>query len=548
MAVQVPGLIAIIVSYVVVFAIGLWAAWKNRRQCCREKVEDVFLAGRDIGLWLGMFTLTATWVDGSMIAGTVEGVFSQGMPAVMVPLGYAVTLVLAGLFYVERMRSRGYITMLDAFEKKFGEVMTVLMFIPALSGDLFWCAATLASLGTTLTVVIGMDHSTAVIVSTAVVLAYTLFGGLYSVSYTDVIQVFLLFIGLGVAAPFALSHPSVTPLPDSMTTWVGEVQPKRIATFIDVALQIILGGIPFQPLFQRVLAVKTIRKAQIVCYAGAVGTVLGTIPPVLLGLAAASSNWTETAYEGTIPIPQEDKKFICSLVLQYLCPFVVSMFGLGAMSAAVMSSADSLILSSSSLFSGNVWRVLRRHKAKDQELVWVMRFFMLVFAVVAAYLAIKIESIFSLATQFLEIVYVVLFPQLTAVLFVDFTNAYGSIVGYILSWVIRGLSGEPMLSLQPIIFWPFYDHEANGGEGEQLFPHRTFCVIVAFIAIIGVSYVTDFFFKNDILPKRFDICYSVVNNTDRTEKKENTDSSPRATGTDNKTFQESNGEPKNTVL
>ncbi len=69
--------------------------------------------------------------------------------------------------------------------------------------------------------------------------------------------------------------------------------------------------------------------------------------------------WNETEYPGPIPIPPEDYKLILPLVLQYLTPPAVGVIGLGAVSAAVMSSADSSVLSASTMFAKNIYTPLR---------------------------------------------------------------------------------------------------------------------------------------------------------------------------------------------
>ena len=73
------------------------------------------------------------------------------------------------------------------------------------------------------------------------------------------------------------------------------------------------------------------------------------------------ADWTQTDYAdvGCIPIPAKDYKLILPLVMQYLTPTWVASIGLGAVSAAVMSSADSSTLSSSSLFTLNVYAPIR---------------------------------------------------------------------------------------------------------------------------------------------------------------------------------------------
>lgn len=123
------------------------------------------------------------------------------------------------------MRSRGYVTMLDPFQQLYGEKMGALIFIPALMGEIFWSAAILSALGrrspycpgsslkslwsvtvhryllcfpagATLSVIVDININMSVIISALIAIFYTLVGGLYSVAYTDVVQLFCIFIGL----------------------------------------------------------------------------------------------------------------------------------------------------------------------------------------------------------------------------------------------------------------------------------------------------------------------------------------------------------------
>lgn len=106
------------------------------------------------------------------------------------------SLVVGGFFFATKMREQGYVTMLDPFQEVLGSRMGGLLFLPALCGEIFWSAAILAALGATVSVIIDIDNNTSIILSAAIALIYTLFGGLYSVAYTDVIQLFCIFIGL----------------------------------------------------------------------------------------------------------------------------------------------------------------------------------------------------------------------------------------------------------------------------------------------------------------------------------------------------------------
>ena len=196
MSVFVGGLISIIIFYVLILAVGIWAGKKQKSTEANPDTEEIMLAGRNIGLIVGIFTMTATWVGGGFINGSAEMVFSTGLIWCQAPVGYALSLIFGGFLFARRMRREGYVTMIDPFQRKYGERMGGLLFIPALLGEIFWTAAILSALGATISVIIGMDNTTSIIVSAIVVVVYTLFGGLYSVAYTDVVQLFCIFAGL----------------------------------------------------------------------------------------------------------------------------------------------------------------------------------------------------------------------------------------------------------------------------------------------------------------------------------------------------------------
>lgn len=249
-------------------------------------------------------------MGGGYINGTAEAVYTSGLVWCQAPFGYALSLVfgrfqkwifslyiyltqftlrLGGIFFANPMRKQGYITMLDPLQDSFGERMGGLLFLPALCGEVFWAAGILAALGATLSVIIDMDHRTSVILSSGIAIFYTLFGGLYSVAYTDVIQLFCIFIGLWMCIPFAWSNEHVRSLSDLDVDWIGYVEPKQRWFYIDYGLLLVFGGIPWQVYFQRVLSSKTAGRAQLLSYVAAAGCILMAIPPVLIGAIAKAT-------------------------------------------------------------------------------------------------------------------------------------------------------------------------------------------------------------------------------------------------------------------
>ena len=121
----------------------------------------------------------------------------------------------------------------------------------------------------------------------------------------------------------------------------------------------------------------------------------------------------------------------------------VSFIGLGAVSAAIMSSADSMFLSTSSQFVYNIYKTALFPKASDRHLVRVMWISIIVSAILGSAMALTVNSIYGLSYLSSDVVYVVLFPQLTLVIYGgDYTNTYGSLAAFITGFTLRVLSNR----------------------------------------------------------------------------------------------------------
>ncbi|CAH1794640.1 unnamed protein product [Owenia fusiformis] len=460
----------------------------------------------------GISIAWTTWVGGGYINGTAEATCFNGLAWTQAPFGYAISLALGGFFFAKPMREQGYITMLDPFTRKYGDVMGGFLFIPALMAEVFYSASILSALGATLSVVMGIDNLIAIIVSACIAVFYTLLGGLYSVAYTDIVQLICIFVGLWLSVPFAMTHEAVTPiaqtaLPGEVTAgWVGTIAVKDIGTWLDYALLLIFGGIPWQAYFQRVLSSRSAGRAQMLSFVGAFGCFIMTIPAILIGAVGYSTDWNKTDYftdgrnwsltNGSIP--EDDNKLILPLVLQYLCPTWVSFVGLGAVSAAVMSSADSSVLSASSMFANNVYKMIFRRRASQKEILWILRVGIFVVGALATVMGITVKSVYDLFSLCSDLVFVILFPQLLLVVHWSPSNTYGSVCGYIVGLVLRLGGGEPLLSLPQVIPYPYE------------MPFRAVSMLCSLVTIICVSLFTNMLFLNGILPKSADIFKAVL--------------------------------------
>ncbi|XP_062404335.1 high-affinity choline transporter 1-like isoform X3 [Sardina pilchardus] len=464
MALNIPGLIAMIGFYVAVLATGIWASKKAKAKTTSGTVTEVVMLGeRSINLAIGIFTMTASWVGGGYILGTAEAVYNpnKGLIWAQMPLQYALAYIVGGLFFAKPMRERKYVTVIDPFQIRYGKIMTVLMVIPALVGDMFNLACSLTALGGMVSTIIGLQHVYSVMISAAVAIIYTLLGGLYSVAYTDVIQLIFIFIGLG------------------------------------------LGAMSFQSFQQRNLSSVSPAKAQITCFAAAVLSVIVSVPSTLIGAVAASTDWNQTDYGTPSPYERNEAHKILPLSLENLAPSYVSIIGIGAITAAAMSSIDSFLLSVACMFTSNLYKNIIRKKASDKELQLVIRITVVVAGSIGIALTFIENSIVFFWILSADMAYCIVFPQLICVLFSEISNTYGAVVGFVLSLLLRLLSGEPLIGLPSVICFP-------GGEiiddvYIQPVPVRTVVALCAFLCILLFSYIFASLFRRGILPKRWDV-------------------------------------------
>jgi high affinity choline transporter 7 len=91
--------------------VGIYATrrGKQMRRKSMDEAHDSMLAGRNIGVFVGVFTMTATWVGGGYINGTAELIYQNGGGLIwtQAPIGYAISLGLGGILFAEKMREKG---------------------------------------------------------------------------------------------------------------------------------------------------------------------------------------------------------------------------------------------------------------------------------------------------------------------------------------------------------------------------------------------------------------------------------------------------------
>jgi high affinity choline transporter 7 len=439
------GVAAIGLIYASFLAVGWLAARRGA-----ATVDGFMVAGRAMPLWLATFTMTATWVDGGYLLGTAEGVYRTGVASgLQGGVCFGISLIFGGLFFARRMRALEFRTLIDPFEARFGPRWAAVLAQPAVLAEMFWSAELLVALGSTFGVMLGIELVPAIVISAIVVTLYTMAGGIWAVAYTDAYQLTLVFIGLAVTLPIALGAVGGTAAAWSVYQSARPEWSLPVAWW-DVSIMLMFGGIPWNCYFQRVLSCRSADHARMHSLLSGVLTIVLTIPPLLMGLVAFAYAWEPQ----TKAVLDAHPAHALPLIFRDLMPPVLGLLGLAAIIGAVTSSFSSSILSAGSMFSWNVcWRLINPGLSLDGMKI-LMRVSIAALGIGAVWMALEVRSVQALWFFTSDLVFVLLFPQLTYALFDPKANVAGSVAAFVVSLILRVGGGEPLFGIAALLPYP----------------------------------------------------------------------------------------------
>jgi Na+/proline symporter len=266
------------------------------------------------------------------------------------------------------------------------------------------------------------------------ILAYTLFGGMWSVAVTDFIQMIILVAGLAVIAMFAGSMAggpekvvAFAVSKDLFKFWP-EPSWHDMVFFFAAAITMMLGSIPQQDVFQRVMSANSVKAAQRGPVIGGVAYILFAFVPMFLVASALLIMPEQTA---TL-LKEDPQKVLPTLVLEKM-PFVMQVLFFGALLSAIKSTASATLLAPSVTFTENIWRQFRP-AGTDRQNLMTMRITVLLFSAAVLAYAIRMQGtpIYELVSGAYQVPLVGAFVPLVSGLYWRRATTQGAIASIVL--------------------------------------------------------------------------------------------------------------------
>ena len=383
----------VVVYMLLMLAIGYYSSKKITSN------TDFMVAGRRLGPFLMAGTLAATEIGGGSSLGVVANAYGKwGLSAAWYIIAMGIAFIIL-IFLAPKFRATEVKTVPEFFRRRYnkasGAFSGVIMMI-ALVG---LTAGQFKASASVLEVMLGLNYSTALIIVTIVITVYAVMGGLWSVTLTDFIQVFLIVIGMIIAVPFALNLAGgwsavVANVPAeqlSLTNGIGGW--GEILGYVVMYLATFTVG---QEAVSRYYAARDGKAAVQGSILAAIINFIFAFVPVVLGLTMlALFNMGKLDASVVDTLANNSRYALPQLAISTMPAIVVGILFAGIVSAT-MSSADSDLLGAGSIFANDIFKIFLKKDATSKQVMTVTKITMVIIGVFSCVTALIADNIITL--------------------------------------------------------------------------------------------------------------------------------------------------------
>ena len=450
---------AIFVGYaILILGVGLWMSRDKKGQ--QKTAEDYFLASKSLPWWAIGASLIAANISAEQFIGMSGSGFASGLAIASYEWMAALTLIIVGKYFLPIFIEKGIYTIPEFVEKRYSTNLKTILAVFWIGLYVFVNLTTVLYLGAlALETILGIPLIYGVIGLALFAAAYSLYGGLSAVAWTDVIQVVFLILGGIITTYLALNIVSGGEGFISGLKTVYHAVPERFAMILKPenpeyvnlpGIGVLIGGMWVANLYywgfnqyiiQRTLAAKSLKEAQKGILFAAFLKLIIPLIVVIPGIAAyviindpnIMASLGDLALQNTPSYDATDKAY--PWLLQLL-PVGLKGLAFAALTAAIVSSLASMLNSTSTIFTMDIYKQYLGKDSSDKTIVSVGRISAAVALLIAVFIAPLLQNL-GQAFQFIQEYTGVVSPGILAVfllgLFWKQTSNRGAIVGALAS-------------------------------------------------------------------------------------------------------------------
>ncbi|RKX86529.1 MAG: hypothetical protein DRP57_01350 [Spirochaetes bacterium] len=424
----------VIIYFVGMIIVGIIVARKIKGS------DDYLAGGRRMPFWLVTATLFATWWGGGTVLGGSGAAFTDGFHGVIYdPYGAGLTLIIAGFFFMKIVHDAKVNTAAQFFSCRYGSWAARWSGVLMVPTYILFTAVQLVAMGKIFQVLLGWPYALTILLGTAIILFYTVLGGILAVAWTDFFQVIILLAGLFIIFPLALKlaggwNNVVAATPAAHFDFF----PSKGAGLSDwlwwwgALLGVGLGTLAAPDMYQRAIVAKNGKVASASALTSGVAYWIIGVIPVYLAFIAITLIGNGTL-SGTI-INDDPEKLILVLARTVLHPALAGIF-IASLLAAVMSSGDSAMFAPAAILSNDLYKPayekIKKQPLSDTGLVLSTRVSVFIIAGTALLVGFFYANMYDLLVLAFQLLFHVLFFPLVLGVYWKKANTPGAIVAMI---------------------------------------------------------------------------------------------------------------------
>lgn len=383
-------LVVLVASIAAAAAFGIYM---GRRE---EGTRDYFLAGRNIAWWAIAASIFGTNISSHHMVGMMGAGLKEGFAQANYEFGAIAGLMVLCYLFLPLYRRMGVYTLSEYLGRRYDDRSRLLYSVTSMAISVIqMCGALILGALTVEKLTEGTDYAiryeAAVLVLSLVAAAYTIFGGLKAVIYTDVIQSLLLLIGISILAVLAIYHPNVGGI-----TGLVNKEPAKFHVFFEASHDQlpwtgVLTGLMLlhfnywgtnQFIVQRALGART-------GWDGRMGIIVAGFFKLLIPFLCIVPGMAAFYILSIDPQTQSDTAF--AGLTRTLLPSGYGLVGLvmAGLVGGILSTIDSIMNSTATLFTFDIYQKYVRPDASERRLIWTGRISMVALGSVAVWLSLQ---------------------------------------------------------------------------------------------------------------------------------------------------------------